>query len=424
MPGLLTQFRIEGLHHNRTIDIPITDNKLVLVGENGTGKSTVANFIYFLLTTQWTRMLEYDFKSITAVIDSKEYRFSHNDISNLARRDFIPGELLLPAFITQELETIVENFSLEESLIHSRRIAQELKVPYQLIRREIERIQKNAIPKEFKETVQSLKESIADQVLYLPTYRRIERDLETIFPQLEGKLKDTRRYSLKKAKDTGYIELVEFGMEDVESTIKHKMIEIKENVRKDLSNLTGAYLRDVIHGTYQSIEPSKLKELDEHRVDEIFKRIPEDILSEKDKENLRSIIAEIKIKGKISDDNKVVAHFLTKLIQLYQKQQEDERDIREFVKVCNEGYLSGKQFVYDDVSFDVFIKQQQNENDDTPHLPMRALSSGEKQIISLFSHLYLSGKSGFFVIIDEPELSLLFHGSNVSYQIFLKDVMD
>jgi hypothetical protein len=224
---------------------------------------------------------------------------------------------------------------------------------------------------------------------------------------------------LKKAKDTGYIELVEFGMEDVESTIKHKMIEIKENVRKDLSNLTGAYLRDVIHGTYQSIEPSKLKELDEHRVDEIFKRIPEDILSEKDKENLRSIIAEIKIKGKISDDNKVVAHFLTKLIQLYQKQQEDERDIREFVKVCNEGYLSGKQFVYDDVSFDVFIKQQQNENDDTPHLPMRALSSGEKQIISLFSHLYLSGKSGFFVIIDEPELSL----SVPWQQRFLPDIL-
>lgn len=37
---------------------------------------------------------------------------------------------------------------------------------------------------------------------------------------------------------------------------------------------------------------------------------------------------------------------------------------------------------------------------------MAALSSGEKQIVSLFSHLYLSGQKNSFVIIDEPELSL------------------
>jgi predicted ATPase len=37
---------------------------------------------------------------------------------------------------------------------------------------------------------------------------------------------------------------------------------------------------------------------------------------------------------------------------------------------------------------------------------MPMLSSGEKQIVSLFSHIYLSGKSGYLVIMDEPELSL------------------
>jgi hypothetical protein len=38
MPTALTQFQIDGLHgRNRTIDIPIHDNRLVLVGENGTG---------------------------------------------------------------------------------------------------------------------------------------------------------------------------------------------------------------------------------------------------------------------------------------------------------------------------------------------------------------------------------------------------
>jgi predicted ATPase len=406
MPGQLTRFRIEGLHNNRTIDIPIIDNKLVLVGENGTGKSTVANFIYFFLTTQWSRMIEHKFKSVLAVIDSKAYEFGRDNIISLARQsDFMRNRFRLPISILREIEAFVGEHAPEE-VIDPRRISQELGVPLHIISREIERITfENLVPGELKENIQSLRSSITDQVLYLPTYRRIEQDLETIFPELEKKLREPREHLPRRARDTGYIELVEFGMEDVENTIHRKMIEIKETVRKDLSTLTGAYLRDVIQGAYQSVDPSKFRELDETRIDDIFKRIPEEILPGKDKTSLQSIISEINKSGEISDDNKVVAHFLTKLVELYQKQQDDERDIREFVRICNEGYLSGKKFVYDDVSFEVFINQH-IEDSDSPKLPLRALSSGEKQIVSLFSHLYLSGKSGFFVVIDEPELSL------------------
>jgi ABC-type polysaccharide/polyol phosphate transport system ATPase subunit len=54
MSASITQFRIQALHGlNRAIEIPIRDNRLVLVGENGTGKSTVANLIYYALTQQW-----------------------------------------------------------------------------------------------------------------------------------------------------------------------------------------------------------------------------------------------------------------------------------------------------------------------------------------------------------------------------------
>jgi hypothetical protein len=37
---------------------------------------------------------------------------------------------------------------------------------------------------------------------------------------------------------------------------------------------------------------------------------------------------------------------------------------------------------------------------------LTTLSSGEKQIISLFSHLYLSGDKQYLILLDEPELSL------------------
>lgn len=57
MPLKLTHFSIEGLHGNRDFNIPIVDNRLILVGENGMGKSTVAIFIFFCLTRLWDRMV-------------------------------------------------------------------------------------------------------------------------------------------------------------------------------------------------------------------------------------------------------------------------------------------------------------------------------------------------------------------------------
>ena len=70
-----------------------------------------------------------------------------------------------------------------------------------------------------------------------------------------------------------------------------------------------------------------------------------------------------------------------------------------YVSTVND-LLEGKRvaFTGDDVCvFDETNDVRINQND---------LSSGEKQIVSLFSHLYLSGKERYFVLIDEPELSL------------------
>jgi predicted ATP-binding protein involved in virulence len=60
------------------------------------------------------------------------------------------------------------------------------------------------------------------------------------------------------------------------------------------------------------------------------------------------------------------------------------------------------------------------EDTQSPKLELKFLSSGEKQIVSLFSHMYLSGESKFFVVIDEPELSL----SVPWQQRFLPDIMN
>ncbi len=406
MQGKLTRFCIEGLHNIRTIDIPITDNKLVLVGENGMGKSTVANFIYFFLTMQWSRILDYKFKSVSAEIDSINYNLSRDDVNKLARKQNFTNERYrrrLPISIYKKVKELVEKKYNDNKII--KQISGKIHVPSSILRREIDNIRfSNSISKELKEDIESVKTKIGNRVIYLPTYRRIEQDLEIILPQLEIGINDFEEYP-RRRKDTEYTELVEFGMEDVEETIDRKMIEMKETIRKDLSALTGDYLRDVINGVYKSVDIDKFNEVNDPLLTDIFKRIPEDILPKQDQKLLNKIISEINESKKINDNNKVIAHFLTKLAKLYQKQQDDESDIREFVKICNQGYLSDKQFIYDDRNFNIVIRDILIQSD-VSNLPLKALSSGEKQIVSLFSHLYLSGKSGFFLIIDEPELSL------------------
>lgn len=67
----VSRFRVEDLHGFRTIDVPIESNRIVLVGENGTSKSTVANLLFYVLTRQWTRLSRYRFTSVQVVLNDK-----------------------------------------------------------------------------------------------------------------------------------------------------------------------------------------------------------------------------------------------------------------------------------------------------------------------------------------------------------------
>jgi predicted ATP-binding protein involved in virulence len=408
MPGIISRFRIESLHNLRNIDVTIKNNKLVLVGENGTGKSTVANLIYFFLTRQWHKMLNYEFKRIIATINENELTIERDDISKIDPKSF-SGRF--PVRAVREVENIVREIQLDELLTdreRTRQLALRAGVSSSMMSDIILQILETQPHSDnLREIEKSISGVFKDQVLYLPTYRRIEQDLKAIFPQMdldEFRVQSRNRLA-RRADRAGFIELVEFGMEDVEFTIERRLEEIKDYVRTSLSNLTGTYLRDVINAAYQSADLlSKLVDIDEQALEQILKRIPPAILTGQEQNKLRDIVHKIKSEGGVAEEDKVIAHFLTQLIDLYKTQQNREADVREFVGICNQ-YLSGKEMIYDNSGFSLSVSQK-TEGKELSRIKLSMLSSGEKQIISLFSHVYLSGQSGYFVVIDEPELSL------------------
>jgi energy-coupling factor transporter ATP-binding protein EcfA2 len=423
----LTRFRVERLHGFRTIDVQITDNKLVLVGENGTGKSTIANMIYYFLTQQWTRLATYSYQKIVASFGGKEFVLNSfpKPVQELLRVGVADERLFF-----QEPEGVSDREFfrlLRNQVMHSRETSPADTRSYREIERALAAYDSlvdsgnKSLDRELKEIrdqLNRIRKEIGElsdsQVLYLPTYRRIEQDLESILPSLRSEM-DSREYrimqrriddsarSRRLGKNIGFVEMVEFGMNDVEAARQTKMKKLDSDRRIGLDKLTGVYLRDVIQREYKTPRTREVvEELDQATVDAILDRIPKDVLTTEAKEQLRLSIVRLRESVDTDVEDLVTIMYLVRLRELHKSQQAEEREVRQFVDICN-GYLTGKRLVFDDINFELPLMQTEGEEKE---LKLSMLSSGEKQIVSLFSHIYLSGIQEFFVVIDEPELSL------------------
>lgn len=402
----LKSIKIVGLFGKKTYEIRVENNKLILVAENGSGKTTIVNIMYYFLSRQWAKLLKYDFKEIIANINGQEIYFSRDWI-DLSKSDKISRYMkkypphyrdmlnrILPLFETRDLFRHPENIE---------RIANLYDVPSGLLFdffNSFRREQENLFTGKLSEIDALVSKLFDAKILYLPTYRRIEQELQSIFPGLEEDIvKYQRKNRLPYKQDSHYVELVEFGMEDVVNVIEQKVTSLKDNFNFNLQNtLTGGYLKSVINKDYQKLKYDLIQEFNENRFRSILNRIDESILTKNEKERLLNFIKEIKLKSDIEAEDKILAYFLYRLLDIYKTLENEESAIVKFKEVCNR-YLANKTLNYD--NFQMSINLESGDE-----IKFRDLSSGEKQIISLFSQLYLTEDNQYFIIIDEPELSL------------------
>jgi len=401
----ITEFAIQGLYGHRDITIPIRDNQVVLVGVNGLGKTTIINLLYFFLSRQWRKISEYEFSEMSLKIESKKMTISQKDIESA---HFLSQNLLrnLPSRVAAQIESnpdILAWFTKESLSINDKK---ELQNIFRISLSTINQIRAyyRESCDDTLETTQNLRQvedylkaHLDGQILYLPTYRRIEKELALLFPELEDE-----DYMDRRTHHTEFFELIEFGMRDVEQKISEALSKLKENARTKLNQLASSYLRDVIRREANSFDKTLITQLDDTTITKILNRVEEKTLSIEDKNTLRIIIENIKrdSKDSISEQDKYLAHFFAQLVNIHHALEEQESAITQFTEVCNH-YLEGKHFFYNEKDYQLDMTL----DDGTP-LKLSLLSSGEKQIISLFSYLYLSGEKQYLILLDEPELSL------------------
>lgn len=279
--------------------------------------------------------------------------------------------------------------------------AQKMDLPLSVARNEVNRyfhsqdilynINRKGNEVNVKNLVKAISENVTHRIIYLPTYRRIEDDFSSL---------NLRNEELNRAEL-----LIRFGMSDVQSSIDKILEKIRSIAMTGFTEMTGVLLKQYADGE----DPLKENVLRKKRVTINYEtvKIVLDRVGKAIEEPYKQKILEIVHNGEINNyEYLYLKNLLIKLTDNYGSQKAYDDRIKKFSETCNK-YLIDKRFVYNQstLSLDIILNSEVKKKKKDV-IKLTQLSSGEKQIVSLFSKLYLEGEDKSIVIIDEPELSL------------------
>ncbi len=401
---------ITGLFGRIDVSLPINDNRLIIVGNNGIGKSTILNAFYYFTSLQWEKLRDIEFETI---------KIHANDEIFSIKKEWIPPPPP-SSKISNLFSTGIGSLS-PLSLIAKRNYETLSDLDVSNALQSI-----GHIPQPELHTIGDyFKQNLNGKILYLPTYRRIEKDIKSIFPEIDEKI--LREIWSGRATETSekiklHTELVNFGMDDVNYMIEQKMRSLRGLALSEIRSLSTKYLRDVIRNEANIFHPDRVRNFGKDDLERMFSNIDEDILNQRDQDEIYHVVEKIKNDKEIQDNEGYVAHYISSLIDIWERINTREESIHEFMRICD-SYLFDKRFRFDNSSYSLPI-----EYNDGGQVSLENLSSGEKQIVSIFAHMILDDNtqeinnqgesSNSYVIIDEPELSL-----SVDWQQkFLQDI--
>lgn len=400
----IKEFWIIGLWGERNYHLNINNGKLIMVGENGCGKSTVLRIVYYTLAKKWGQLIKEDFERIRIVIGDEQKEFTKEQLGKPEEYLIdVDSEILsrLPiSFRRRYLEGSRDKFMAEEVLS----ILERLRYPDGMLDAEIEKLEKIAsmVPESIKEISEWLKIRLNQPVLYMPTYRRIEKNPEIQERDFERRrYRNYSNYNLKNMK----MEVSHIGMNDVNEAIHELILDIKSQYAKSSAQLNLDCFKGILTQTFKKIDSIPDEYMESESIEMIFESLNENELLDVDKMQIKEKLVAIIGKTEAYDDyDKIVIYYYNMLIKRYERLKEIENKLEHFFYVCNQ-YLSGKEFIYKPKSFEYTINVQ-SHNGAQKEMNIEQLSSGEKQIVALFSYIYLLVRQPGIIIIDEPELSL------------------
>ncbi|MGG2072844.1 AAA family ATPase [Lysinibacillus irui] len=388
--------KIFGLFNKYDYEINFDDKINIFVAENGHGKTTIMKLLVAALNRDTKTLNQLPYKKIELIFDNNKKAVLKKNINFKTRKNInfsqldklIDIELMLSK---KNLPKILKEvyFNNDEILYREeiRRHVALLKTKEDFNTKEIKEAQKflNHVEDSYIENYSTIIENLREEIKYLPTFRRVEAEIREIYDEEfdEVKLNDSN---------------LKFGLKDVELRINKLTNQLTKEAFEIHSKINGEILGDLLSDTPLTITDQQRAEITKGKMQIIIGRIGKENIKEYDK--LNNFLSNIEYYD-YSNNKDFLQYYIYKLMKIYDSQRDIDDKIKEFRDVCNK-YLINKELIYDEISPELTIL----DKEDGSPITFSELSSGEKQILSIFSELYLEDTQPMIYIIDEPELSL------------------
>lgn len=404
----IRKFEIIGLFGYKDVSITFNHSTLIVIGENGFGKTSILNALNFLISHEYKRLLEIKFKALCLIINDEEFVYDRSLIEQYASYierkdnedhsiiDFVKRNIDDKVFFTA-VDLINEgkrkefyNYINNDDFLKT--------IPGNVLYQEL--FTWNEQTKVFKafNNMEKLIDSYGYTVLFFPTYRRVEVDYQSLFPQEERR----RLMRYEEDRNIEHQDMnIRFGMRDVARRIGTITDIIRKSSLEGFTTVSG----DVIHQMLDKNSGTK----HELNCTEEELRIVLDRTGHRLNETDKAVILnQFKNHDQALLSNDFLLFYLQQLLMIYRSQEKYDSAINKYCEICNK-YLNDKKFVYDASNVSLAIYRCINDKpiiDENHSVRLNQLSSGEKQIVSIFSQIYLEFDKKYVVLFDEPELSL------------------
>ena len=410
MISRLKKFCIFGLWGEKQVELSFAGNKLLLVGENGSGKTTILRMVYETLACKWAMLSLEEFDYI-------ELHFENADTVKIEKKKLkIAKELFVApdSALMRELPAPIRRSVIERADISGREIScdqileviDEYGYPDRELTNSLKEKMEAVESKALSQYSNAIRNYLNCKIIYLPTYRRVEKRIGYVN---EKEYIRRHMFAPYRSKSRGLweeqaIEIAKTGMDDVEYFIQMTIDDIKRKADISASRLNYQCFSGILKKTSDTVnyDPSLLSD---EEIQNVFGSINSDVLSPEDSIQIKEQLSHMKGMDAPAHQTyeQIVYYFYSMLHERYLQLKENEKIILSFFDACND-YLVNKEFVYDAKQYKYEIRI--TDGSEAKTIDLEHLSSGEKQVVSVFSYLYLSKPEQFLILIDEPELSL------------------
>ncbi|MGR8963744.1 AAA family ATPase [Rhizobium leguminosarum] len=396
----ITSFTVYSLLGNRDYTLRIRPGASIIVGPNGAGKSNFLNILYLVMSRQWARLADYSFDRIVVKANGESVEFNKDDLLEIT--SLIGESSRYKAFYTYLIENnrfgafmAADAISFAERKFYS----EMFKIPTSGVGNFHSRLKEEMNDAENFIALESFIERLGlGPILYMPTYRRIEKDLRGFVPDSYSRRLETYEVPEPPTKSPAFIEVISAGMDDVKSLIDGKIRSIAVEKQRTTEKTAQEYILDIVRGAISEFSLNSLKDIDEGSLLSFIETLDNTIFRKSDKSKLKTQILNLRNRTKKAPkaEERYLGLYIWKLLQAQKQIDSLEEPLRNLSKLANRYIGPEKEFNFVDSS---------NFLTSNGEVELNGLSSGEKQLLAMFAYLLL-GDTNYILVIDEPELSL------------------